>query len=474
MSVFQRYGIPGPKPHFITGNLMEYHKKRDKCLNEWIEKYGNIFGFFLGGKPCIVCRDLELLKLIQIKEFKTFANRDMILPDIGIPHHLICKAISLQLDDKWKSTRSILSKGFSSAKLKMISTLMSKPINIFLENVGEQLQAFDVDKFYKKLTFDITCRTAFGIQTNVQNEETNKFIQSVHKLLEADIVDFSSILSIYFPEFEPIPMYFRRILDVVKYMFNYPSAKMIFDTCRQMVVSRKISDYHPPDFLQIMIDAEDEENNVTKKLSINNIIANAVLFMAAGYDTTSTTLSWCTYYLCKYLEIQEAVRLEISKNVEDNREIEYTDLSELKYLDQVISETLRFYPHSDTSLTRICSEDFQYKNTTIPKGVTIVIPVRNLHKDSNYWNEPEKFNPDRFLSKNAGLIDPSIYQPFGIGPRNCIGMRTAEIVMKLILANLIRRYKLELYENSEIQEDFSIFILRPKNGIMIKATAITS
>ncbi|XP_023222077.1 cytochrome P450 3A4-like [Centruroides sculpturatus] len=474
MSLFQRYGISGPNPNFITGNAMEYNRKRNKCIDEWIEKYGNIFGFFLGGKPWVVCRDLELIKLIQIKEFKNFMNRDVILPDGGVPHNLVLKTLVLQCDEDWKITRNILSTSFSTAKLKMMSTLMSKPINIFMEKIEKQKESpFNIAEFYKKLTFDITCRTAFGIQTNVQNDETSKFVQSVYNILQVDSTDLLSILSICFPEIEPIPTYIRKILDAIKYAINYPCAKMVFDTCSQLVTFRKTSHYHPPDLLQIMIDAESEEDGVLSKLSTDSIVANAVAFMTAGYDTSSTMLAWCTHYLVKYPEEQERIRQEINENIENNK-IEYADLSKLKYLSQVISETLRIRPLSSLLISRKCSNDFHYKNITIPKGVTVMIPVPNLHKDCNYWIKPENFNPDRFSSKNAGLIDQSIYQPFGSGSRGCIGMRMGQTVMKLTLANLIKSYKLEACGSLEVEEDFSLFIPRPKNGIIVKATAITS
>ncbi|XP_067140681.1 cytochrome P450 3A4-like [Centruroides vittatus] len=155
-------------------------------------------------------------------------------------------------------------------------------------------------------------------------------------------------------------------------------------------------------------------------------------------------------------------------------EIEYADLQKFKYLSQVIMETLRLHPLSIMTVNRVCSEDFHYKNITIPKGVTVMILVSNLHKDCKYWKDPEDFNPDRFSSKNSGLIDPSIYQPFGYGPRHCIGMRMAQTVMKLTLSNLIRNYKLEACGSLEVEEDFSLFIARPKNGIIVKATAKSS
>ncbi|XP_023224262.1 cytochrome P450 3A14-like [Centruroides sculpturatus] len=473
MNIFQRYGIPGPKANFITGNLSEFIKKKNKCFAEWREKYGNIFGFFLGGKPCIACFDTELIKLLQIKEFKIFSNRDVLLPDAGISHKLVNHALPLAKDKNWKNMRSILTFCFSSAKIKKMCNLISDSIQTFMEKIQKQkLKPFDIADFYKKLTFDIICRITFGIKTNVQNEETNKFVNSVHKIFTVDF-DILVTLSICFPEFEPIPTYIRRIKDVIIDTMNYPSFKFVFESIQKFVSTRKETRYHSSDILQIMIEAEDDTNPI-KSLTEKQIIANAVTFLAAGYDTSSSALSFCSYRLAQNPEIQEKVRLEINENVKNNKSIEYADLMNFKYLDYVISETLRLHPVSALTVNRICSEDFKYKDITIPRGTTIIFPLPSLHTNESFWQEPEKFNPDRFLHKNEVTNDSLIYQPFGAGPRSCIGVRLAQTVMKLTLANLIRYFKIELHGNSDIEEDNSLFVIHPKNGVNIKVFPITS
>ncbi|XP_023212363.1 putative cytochrome P450 cyp-13B1 [Centruroides sculpturatus] len=75
MTLFQRYGIPGPKPNFFVGNLNEFNNGREKRIEEWLQQYGKIFGFYLGAIPYIVCADVELLKLIQIKDNQKFYNK---------------------------------------------------------------------------------------------------------------------------------------------------------------------------------------------------------------------------------------------------------------------------------------------------------------------------------------------------------------------------------------------------------------
>ncbi|XP_023237861.1 cytochrome P450 3A29-like, partial [Centruroides sculpturatus] len=119
MSLFQRYGIPGPEPNFFFGNLIEFNKERDKCIEKWLQQYGKIFGFYLGGKPFLVCSDVELLKLIQIKDSYNFYNRDLLLPDGGISHDSVKHILGLHTDEKYKNLRSILSTCFTTGKIKM-------------------------------------------------------------------------------------------------------------------------------------------------------------------------------------------------------------------------------------------------------------------------------------------------------------------------------------------------------------------
>lgn len=471
MNLFQRYGIPGPKPHFLLGNIREFNDKKIKCFEEWEKKYGKMFGFFLGSKPYLICLDVEFIKIMQIKEFKHFANRDAVLPDGGVSHKLALNALVLQKDEEWKVSRSIISTSFSSAKIKNMSSLMEEPIDMFLKNIEKQKEeTFDIVEFYKKLIFDIICRTIFGIKTNVQKGENSKLIQSSYRILKKDTSDILINLSICFTESEPIPTYLRNIVDAIRNRLNYPSDRFVFENCYQIIQSRKKSEHNPPDLLHTMIEAEDK----IKKLTTDAVIANAAMFMVAGFDTTSNAISWCTHFVAHHPEIQEKIRQEINTHIQNKKEIEYADLQKFQFLDQVISETLRLSTVSVFTISRTCSEDFKYKDMIIPKGVAITVPIPLLHRDPNYWPEPCKFDPDRFSSSNRGNIDPAVYQPFGAGPRMCVGMRMAQTIVKLTVAKLIREFKIEPVGPKEMEEDYSLFVIHPKNGVLVKAIPINS
>ncbi|XP_067125830.1 cytochrome P450 3A4-like isoform X5 [Centruroides vittatus] len=471
MSLFQRYGIPGPKPNFFFGNLIEFNKDRDRCIGKWLKQYGKIFGFYLGAKPFFVCNDVEFLKLVQIKDNYNFRNRGSLLPGCGYPHDECKNMLAVLNDHKWKNLRSILTSCFSTSKIKMMSIVMCSPIKVFLTSVEKQGdQPFDISTLCKKLVFDIICTSAFGVSTNVQNNETSKFVESAHAAFAADTADILAGITICFPEIEPLCTFLRHKIDSLKYMLNLPSLTLIYKTCQKIVISRKKLDSPPPDLLQTMIDAEDETIVEMKKLPDNFVIANATMFMAAAYDATSATIGWCINHLAGNLEIQEKVREEIESNVSDDMDIQYSDLTNFQLLDHVISETLRFWPFSLLPVNRICSEDYRYKDMTIPKGSIITIPVRALQSDPAYWSEPDKFNPLRFSSEKQKKIDSLIYQPFRADHRMCTGQRLAKTIIKLIMANLIRSFKFTKCGDDEDERVYFIFFNYPKNGVMVKAT----
>ncbi|XP_067141653.1 probable cytochrome P450 6a19 [Centruroides vittatus] len=112
MTLFQRNGIPGPKPNFFIGNLNEFNNGREKRIEEWLQQYGKIFGFYLGAIPYVVCADVEFLKLIQIKDNQKFYNKYWILPDGGFPHDSCRNMLSVIADQKWKNLRNTLTTCF--------------------------------------------------------------------------------------------------------------------------------------------------------------------------------------------------------------------------------------------------------------------------------------------------------------------------------------------------------------------------
>jgi len=194
-----------------------------------------------------------------------------------------------------------------------------------------------------------------------------------------------------------------------------------------------------------------------KYLTEIEILAQAIAFFTAGYETTASTLSFCTYELALNPDIQQKLYEEVTSSSDFEGFIPYDTLVKLPLLDAVLSETLRKYPPG-LSLTREVSVDYQLANTgiTLFKGQTVEIPVYAIHHSNEFYPNPNQFKPERFLPQNRNQLIPYTYLPFGAGPRNCIGTRFALIEAKLCLVSVLQKYIFSVSPKTEIPLKFKI------------------
>uniref|UniRef100_A0A3B3Y842 unspecific monooxygenase n=1 Tax=Poecilia mexicana TaxID=48701 RepID=A0A3B3Y842_9TELE len=135
--------------------------------------------------------------------------------------------------------------------------------------------------------------------------------------------------------------------------------------------------------------------------------------------------------------------------------VQYQPLMEMDYLDSVINESLRLFPIAPR-LERVAKASVEINGLVIPKDMVVLVPTWPLHRDPEIWPEPEKFKPERFSKKNKEDIDPYTYMPFGVGPRNCIGMRFALVVMKLAVVEILQRYSFSVCKETEIPFEMDV------------------
>ncbi|CAG2117164.1 unnamed protein product, partial [Medioppia subpectinata] len=192
-------------------------------------------------------------------------------------------------------------------------------------------------------------------------------------------------------------------------------------------------------------------NIVNKHLTDNEVMAQALVFMLAGYETTGTLLSFCTYELALNPHIQDILCKEVNSVMDSNGEIIYEELAKLPYLDSVISETLRLHTPVQR-LSRMATTNYPLGETgiTLKAGQQIDFPIYAIHTSEEYYPKPFQFNPDRFMPENRHNIIPYTYLPFGAGPRNCIGMRFALLEAKLALAHIVTKYKFFQTPNTDV------------------------
>ncbi|KAH6943025.1 hypothetical protein HPB50_014032 [Hyalomma asiaticum] len=147
----------------------------------------------------------------------------------------------------------------------------------------------------------------------------------------------------------------------------------------------------------------------------------------------------------RYPDVQEKMRQEaLEAFAKEGDHLSLQTLTTLPYSNQVIFETMRLYPAAVIATTRSSDDDYRYGKYVIKKGTSVMVPTYQLHHDPMYWNEPEKFDPERFSPENKQSINPTAYQPFGLGPRMCPGHRLALAELVSAAAEILRHYSITL------------------------------
>ncbi|XP_076345803.1 cytochrome P450 3A11-like [Tachypleus tridentatus] len=172
-------------------------------------------------------------------------------------------------------------------------------------------------------------------------------------------------------------------------------------------------------------------------LSDNEVLYNSMLALVAGYETTSSALGYTVHLLVQHPKVQEKLRQEVDELVEKGGHLDYLSVHKLRYLDQVFRECLRVYPPVYLFVNRETYRDITYGSIKIPKETAIQVPVYHLHHNPALWPDHETFDPERFSVDNHDH-HPLAWQPFGHGPKNCIGMRFAQLETKMVYLEQFR------------------------------------
>nr|QUF59372.1 cytochrome p450 CYP3044B5 [Brachionus angularis] len=469
---FDKFNLKSPTPWPFFGNFFSIIKRgmpyNDKYM---IDNYGKTMGYYEGSLPVVLTADPKLLKLMLIKDFHHFSNRNVFEAFQFDP---LDKILSFLKDEEWKNVRSILSTVFSSGKLKSMSKLMIECSNRLKENLTEleeKDEYFDARKIFGYLSLDVMCSCCFGFTVDSMKDPDNEVLKHVKRLfLDSIDKDPRVILIVLFPKFAD----FLRKRNLFSLIPKESTDYLKFLTA-EIIERRKKRLEKRDDFIQIMVEHEERINNeesiqqqssgekwdsksghLKKTLTSEEIFSQAFLFLFAGYETSSIALNLISYNLATNPECQDLLCEEIDKLIEKYGEVNYEMVHEMNYMNMVIDETLRMYPPA-IRFDRVADDDYEYEGIKIKKGALVIVPIWALHYDKEIYPDPEKFIPERFNEENKKLRENCTYLPFGAGPRNCIGMRFALLEIKFTLATILSKFKFVKCDKTPVSTFISIF-----------------
>ncbi|KAM9598920.1 cytochrome P450 3A24-like [Morphnus guianensis] len=472
---FKKLGIPGPRPLPFFGTCLEYRKGFVEFDNECFKKYGEVWGIYDGRQPVLAVTDPQIIKSVLVKEcYSTFTNRRHV-ELAGV----LSNAISLAEDEQWKRIRTVLSPTFTSGKLKEMFPIMKHYGEALVKNVQKRVEkdnSLPVKDIFGSYSMDVVTSTSFGVNIDSMNNPKDPFVREMQKLVKFDFFDPLFILIAVCPLVIPL-------LAKMNVSFFPRDAVDFFMRSLSKIKQDREKEAHEGrvDFLQLMIESQNstshksnEANHSYKTLTDAEILSQAFIFILAGYEPTSSTLSFLAYELATHPDVQQKLLEEIDTVLPDKAPLTYEAMMQLEYLDMTVSETLRLFPLGGR-LERTCKKDVEIKGVTIPKETVVIIPVHTLHHNPKYWPNPEEFRPERFSKENKDTIDPYTYLAFGAGPRNCIGMRFALLTLKVAITILLQHFTFQTCKETQIPLKLNAQgFLRPEKPIFLKLVPRTN
>ncbi|KAK7863477.1 hypothetical protein R5R35_010513 [Gryllus longicercus] len=378
--------------------------------------------------------------------------------------------------NKWHSHRKLITPTFHFKILDSFLEVFAENSQILVESMEKEVGntgGFDVYPYITLCTLDIICETAMGSQINAQRGGHSDYVRAIYDISECALERVmrpwlypdcvfrrSGTGKRFHQHLATLHGFTTKVIQERKIFLKNNSSATADENKDDFGVKRRLA------FLDLLLEA----SKGGTVLSDEDIREEVDTFMFEGHDTTSAGICWTLFLLGTHRQVQEKVAEELQAIFQgSDRPPSMQDLAEMKYLERVIKETLRLYP-SVPIIGRHVTQDVQIGNYTIPAGCDVTVHIYHVHRNPEYFPEPEKFDPDNFLPERVQGRHPYAYIPFSAGSRNCIGQKFALLEEKVVLSMLLRRYSFQALDKAEDLKLMGELILRPWGGLRLRAT----
>lgn len=421
----------GDLPLLIGGDLL-------KTFRKLRQKHGDIFSFYLGQDLTIVINGYHLVQKAAVRNGHIFSGRSnrLYANILGVG-----KGIGFNEGPSWKRLRKftyscLQEMGFG--KTSMEENIL-KEVNCFADVLQNQNgKPFDVRETIQAGTanviFSLVCGKRHEYEDRYYQELLNNANIVVKQLFKVSVLFSCAPILQYFPG-DPFNM-----KDLKKKVEHWDEFLTKTYADRKKLHDRD----NPQDYIDFFITEQATQEKLTETSDFSMKQLNAVgrdLFLA-GSETTASVTRWALLYLLKYPDIQRRLHLDIDQVVADGKLPSLDDRTKLPYVDAFIMEVLRCadvgpfaVPHSLTT-----DKDVIFEGYTIPKNATIILNLDSVLQDPAVFENPSKFNPERYFGSEGDIIRPKELIPFGIGRRVCLGESVARMELFLYLTTMLKRF----------------------------------
>jgi cytochrome P450 len=373
----------------------------------------------------------ELIHQVLVTQARAFHKRTTDLEVLG-------NGLLTSDGEAWRLQRRRIQPGFRHESIRRYATLIAEEAESMVGALKDG-DVLDLRQQMMQLTLRIVCRALFGQHFAGQSERLARAM----KVLQEQV-----LFPKFFPPWVPSPGNLLRrhlIAEVDREVFP------IIDRGGE-----------PGSLLADLLAMTDADGAMTRRQLRDEVVT---LFLA-GHETTALALTWSCYQLALHPEVDSALADELRRAPADLATVQ---LTQLPLAGRVLSETLRLYPPAYV-VPRVCAEPLSLGGYRIEPGAEVWLWIYFMHHDARWFEEPERFRPERFLPEAEAARRPNTFIPFGAGSRACVGRHFADLEANLCLAALLRRFKLHLVSPRTVRIHPRI-TLAPGRAIQIRLEA---
>lgn len=353
--------------------------------------------------------------------------------------------------ESWQRQRRLMQPTFHRHKIAGFTDNMTEETSAMLARWAGRYGPADVVSVLPDIghvVLRIVTRTLFGADVGPTTEA-----------IEHDFTIANEIMARYFQfPFPPLSVPTPRNLQLRRLIGG------LFEFTAELIEQRR--DRPGQDtttLLSILANAVDEESG--HRMDAVQLRDEVTNLMVGGYETTTNTVAYLLNLLARHTEVQERMFAELTE-VLDGQTPNFEELGRLTYTRMVVDETLRMYSPAWQTMRHAVHAD-QMGGYHVPAGSGMYINFSMLHRHPEFWPDPERFDPDRFLPENAAQRPKSAYTPFASGPRNCLGKHFALTEVMVIATMILQAYRLRVPAGAPPMEFEQLITLRPRHGVQL-------
>lgn len=444
---------PGPKGKPLVGVGQEMQRDIVTKLMEGFRQYGDIVRFPIPRYQIYLLAHPDHVKHVLQDNNKNYPK----IPLVDNKFKRISgEGLLTASGPHWKKQRRLVQPAFHRQRIRSFAAIMTETTGKALQRWRPHVDsghALDMRVEMMKISLDIMSQTLFGIDmgryADVVGDAVSVMFEHTHTRLNA-LIDP--------PLAVPIPSN-RRFLQSRANL-----DRIVYDLIADRRQQTDAED--SGEFLSILMDVRDEETG--EGMSDLEIRDEIMTFLFAGHETVSTGLTWVLVLLSQHPAVLRRLHEEVDV-VLGGRTPTVDDTPRLRYTAMVVDEALRLYPPI-WLVARTPIEDDEIAGYHVPAGTFVFCPPYVVHRNPDFWSNPEAFDPERMAPERQKGRHRYAYFPFGGGPRKCIGDYFGLLEMQLVIAMIAQAYDLELLPGHPILPQPAVS-LRVKDGLPMRVRA---